>query len=80
VIALEQVRGDVPVHRHGISVVPPRRYETACGKGYWDCKADEPEWLTLKLPAIDFFVYESANSYFGWDVSTNAFKRTWISD
>jgi len=79
-MTLEEVSGDVPIHRHGISVVPPGRYQTACGKGYWDCKADESESLTFKLPAINFFVYESANSYFWWDPRAEAFKQTSISD
>ena len=64
----------------GISVIEPGEYKTACGKGYWDCKDDEPPIFTLKYPAIDFFKYESANSVFYWDTQLNAFKRIWMSD
>ncbi|MDA8082532.1 MAG: hypothetical protein M0024_02600 [Nitrospiraceae bacterium] len=64
----------------GIKTVKPGQYKTACGKGYWDCKKGEPEILKLKQPAIDFFAYESANSYFVWDKKANAFKRIWMSD
>ncbi|TAN39492.1 MAG: hypothetical protein EPN25_11525 [Nitrospirae bacterium] len=64
----------------GIKAAKPDRYKTACGKGYWDCKKEEPEILNLKQPAIDFFTYESANSYFVWDKNTETFKRVWMSD
>ena len=64
----------------GIKIAKPGKYKTACGKGYWDCKKEEPAILNLKQPSIDFFTYESANSYFVWDKKTGAFKRIWMSD
>ena len=64
----------------GINIVEPGQYKTACGKGYYECKKGEPEVLKLKLPAIDYFKFESANSFFFWDDKTNSFKRIWISD
>jgi hypothetical protein len=64
----------------GISVVKPGNYRTACGKGYFECKKGEPEILTLKNPAIDFFKFDSANSYFFWDAKAKSFQRIWISD
>ena len=63
-----------------IGVVPPGRYETACGKGYWDCKDDEPEFLALKVPAIELARYESSSSIFWWDKRTRRFGGTRISD
>jgi hypothetical protein len=65
---------------HGIGLVPPGRYATACGKGYFDCSSGEPENIELKLPSIDFFKYESANEYWFWDVDTRSFKTVAISD
>jgi hypothetical protein len=39
-----------------------------------------PPTLTLQNPAINFFLYESASSYFWWDTTTSRFRRTWMSD
>jgi hypothetical protein len=64
----------------GIDVAKPGTYKTACGKGYWTCKKGEPSELKLTNPAIDFFRFESANSYFVWDTKTKKFKRIWMSD
>ncbi len=64
----------------GVDVVKPGEYKTACGKGYFECEKNEPEILKLKRPAIDYFKFESANSFFFWDDKTSSFKRIWISD
>jgi hypothetical protein len=80
VITLEEDEGRTPAQRMGVSVVESGEYETACGKGYWDCEPDEPEKLNLLLPALDFFAFESANSFFWWDAKSEKFIRTWISD
>ncbi len=64
----------------GIKSAKPDKYKTACGKGYWDCKKGDPATLNLKHPAIDFFTYESANSYFVWDKKAKKFTRIWMSD
>jgi len=65
----------------GISLMPPGNYKTACAKGYGDeCQPGEPELLELKNPGIDYFIFESGNSVFFWDKTTNTFKRTWMSD
>jgi hypothetical protein len=40
----------------------------------------EPEVLNLRLPTIEFCVYESACSIFWWDVDKGQFQRTQISD
>jgi len=68
------------VQRMGISVVSPGEYKTACGKGYWDCKDGETPFITLKYPAIDYFLFESANSFFYWDDKLRKFQRIWMSD
>ncbi len=64
----------------GLSRIPKGKHKTACGKGYWDCSAGEPEILNLKNPGIDYFVFESANSVFYWDNHIKGFKRIWLSD
>jgi hypothetical protein len=64
----------------GIELVRPGDYKTACGKGYFDCEPGEPEVLKLRRPALMFFKYQSAASIFWWDPTTQAFKRTWVSD
>jgi hypothetical protein len=80
VITLEMDSGKIPAQSMGIAPVSPGRYQTACGKGYWECKSGEAPVLNIRLAAIDFFAYESANSYFWWDTRTSRFIRTWMSD
>ena len=48
----------------GIGKVKPGQYETACGKGYWDCRKDEPKILSTKRDAVEFFKDESASSVY----------------
>lgn len=64
----------------GIDIVKPGKYKTACGKGYYECEKGEPEVLKLKRPAINYFKFGSANSFFFWDDKTNSFKSIGISD
>ena len=80
VIMLDELDGLEDFLTMGIELTPPGEYETACGKGYWECAPGEPEVLILKNPAIDYFASESANSFFLWDVDTHSFQRIWISD
>lgn len=63
-----------------VSVAQPDTYETACGKGYWECAAGEPARLNLKLKAIHYAVYESATSIYYWDKQAKKFKNIAISD
>jgi hypothetical protein len=79
IIRLAAARRDSPQH-YGIGTVKPGRYDTACGKGYWDCKKGEPEKLDLNVDAIEFYVFESSSSIFWWDAKARKFERTWISD
>jgi len=59
----------------GIAKVKPGQYETACGKGYWECGKDEPEKLKTKRDAVEFFKDESASSVHVY----NSAKRKFIS-
>jgi hypothetical protein len=64
----------------GVSLVPPGTYKTACGKGYGRCGPDEPREVVLKHPGIDYFRFESANSFIFWDEASRQLRRVWISD
>ena len=64
----------------GMSVVAPGTYDTACGKGLWECKAGEPKQLHLRHPAIDFFKTETEESCFWWNAKKKKFEKTAISD
>ncbi len=62
----------------GVDIAEPGDYKTACGKGYFECNKGEPEVLKLQRPAIDYFRFESANSFFVWDEKAKLFKRIWM--
>ena len=79
IFKLDEITEKGSIHM-GIELVKPGLIKTACGKGYWECAPDEPMELKLMLPAINYFVFESANSMFFWDKKASAFKRIWISD
>jgi len=65
----------------GLWVVPPGHYRSACAKGYGSgCTPEERRFVDLKNPAIDFFMFESANSFFFWNEEIDGFERIWISD
>lgn len=79
-IELAVITAETPPQSHGLRVVDPGQYDTACGKGYWECEPGEPEELNLLLPALDVYAFEGARSYFWWDPETATFVRTWMSD
>lgn len=64
----------------GIDAAEPGEYETACGKGYWECEKNEPETLILKAPGIWHFKFESAASIWYWNEDSNEFIPVSISD
>lgn len=64
----------------GICLMEPGNYQTACGKGYWDCQPGEPALVKLKNPGIDFFEFECCDSVFYWDAQKKGFKQVSISD
>jgi len=79
-IQLQERKRDGNPQRFGIKLVPPGKYKTACGKGYWECKKGEPEIVELSNPAFEFFLYESSSSIYFWDKKAKAFKQIFISD
>src|SRR5579871_4564900 len=64
----------------GIAKVKPGEYETACGKGYWECEKDEPEKLKTKRDAVEFFKDESASSVYLYNPVTRKFVSVATSD
>jgi hypothetical protein len=65
----------------GIGLADPGYYLSACAKGYGTgCEPGERMSVELKNPAIDFFMFESANSFFFWNEALIGFERIWISD
>jgi len=79
-IKLDENDGQTPPQLMGLAIVQPGDYETACGKGYYECDPNDPDSLHLDLPAIDYFEFESAELFIWWDKQTKSFHRTWISD
>jgi hypothetical protein len=64
----------------GIALVKPGEYETACGKGYWECDKDEPEKLKTKRDAVEFFKDESASSVYVYNTMKHKFISVATSD
>lgn len=64
----------------GISKVKPGEYETACGKGFWECGKDEPEKLKTKRDTVEFFKDESASSVYVYNPVTLKFISVATSD
>ena len=78
-VQLDYVESGKPQQMY-VSVAKPKRYDTACGKGYWDCTAGEPAVLNLKTKAIAYGIYESALSFYYWDNQAKSFKNIAITD
>lgn len=66
--------------RLGIAQVPPGRYRTACGKGYFECEPQEPEVLVTQRDAIDLFYEESADGVYYMPKGSNEFIHVRLSD
>jgi len=64
----------------GIAKVKPGQYETACGKGYWECGKDEPEKLSTKRDAVEFFKDESGSSVYVYNPGKHKFISVATSD
>ena len=76
---LGELEGTSWIEVMGITDVKPGKYKTACGLGYFQCSPGESKELTLKNPAIDFFTFGSANSFFYWNEAERTFARVWMS-
>jgi hypothetical protein len=72
---------DMYIAYYGIRVAPEGKYLTACGKGYFDCEANEPETLFLINPGIDFFHFDAGGTrYFYYDYESRSWKFQWMDD
>lgn len=79
-IRLDNHPKDANPQTMGLGLAQKGKHQTACGKGYWECKRGEPAVLPLRNPGFEYFVYESSSSIFYWNQSTNKFKRVAITD
>jgi hypothetical protein len=64
----------------GIAKVKPGQYETACGKGYWECGKDEPEKFSTRRDAVEFFKDESASLVYVYNVKKHTLVSVATSD
>ena len=65
----------------GIDLVQPDNYETACGKGYWECSANEPSRVTLKNAGILYSPFEKGGAkLIYWDSAKNDFVQVVMND
>ncbi len=46
----------------GIDLAEPNTYQTACGKGYWECAANEPSSITLANAGILYSAFEQGGA------------------
>lgn len=75
-------RDDMPPQSFAIELQKPSNkiWETACGKGYWECEIGEPAEFQIKHPSIMFCYIESACTMYMWDSDKLAFKEIRFSD
>jgi hypothetical protein len=66
-----------------LDVLKPGTHKYMCFDSSADCDAGEPEkrpTLNVATPAILYFQFESAASFFFWDEKQQIFRRVWVSD
>ncbi|GEM_PF-713279 len=80
IIKVEENSMDLNPQFMGIDLIEPGSYETACGKGYWDCQPREPAVLKLKREAINYIAFETASSIVYWDDEIQQFVQIATSD
>ncbi len=45
-----------------IDLAEPNTYQTACGKGYWECVANEPTSITLANAGVLYSPFEQGGA------------------
>ncbi len=78
IVQLETGQG--PAQRHGLELVKPGKYLTACGKGAFDCRTGEPESVELRAVGFKLFLYESGSLLYFWDTQNGSFKQLQLSN
>lgn len=75
-------RDDMQPQSFAIELEKPSNeiWETACGKGYWECEIGEPAEFQIKHPSIMFCYIESACTMYMWDSDKLSFKEIQFSD
>ena len=75
-------RDDMQPQSFAIELAEPSNeiWETACGKGYWECEIGEPAEFRIKNPSIMFCYIESACTMYMWDSDKLSFKEIRFSD
>jgi hypothetical protein len=75
-------RDDMPPQSFAIELQKPSNkiWETACGKGYWECEIGEPAEFKIKNPSIMFCYIESGCTMYMWDSDKLSFKEIQFSD
>lgn len=79
IVQLDYVEGAKAQNLY-VNLAPKGEYETACGKGYWDCAAAESAKLNLTFQAISYGTFESSELIYYWDVKRKTFRQAVISD
>lgn len=79
VIQLEYDGSSSPQEMY-LSLAEPGTYDTACGKGYWDCAAGEPAKVRLSRTGFVYAIYESAMTLYYWDAKWHKFEKVGLSD
>jgi hypothetical protein len=64
----------------GIQVLPPGRYVTVCGKGYFDCPPSEPNEVVTQWDGINFFHEEGADGVYYMREPGGEFRFIGLSD
>jgi hypothetical protein len=64
-----------------IDLVEPNTYQTACGKGNWECAANEPSRITLTNAGVLYspFGKGGAKMIF-WNSAKNDFSQSVMND
>lgn len=75
-------RDDMQPQSFAIELAEPSDeiWETACGKGYWECELGEPAEIKVTNPTIMFCYIESACSMYLWNSDKLVFKEIHFSD
>lgn len=62
-----------------LGIYKPGSHKTACGKGNWKCRKDEPATLELTSPALKYYQEDDASSAYVWTADKGEFKRVWMT-
>jgi len=82
-IKLDEIKAESVAPSMGIEVAKPGEYSFGCYDEDSNCSFGPEETrlkLSLTLPGIEYFRFESASSIFYWDVKLLRFRRVWTSD